>query len=73
MNLLSTVRIAVENGEKYIGQSVVVRFQNIGTVESKRVLLPIDAIKILSEDEGEISLISSDMNIVKKTVKIENI
>jgi multidrug efflux pump subunit AcrA (membrane-fusion protein) len=72
-NLLSTVRIAVADGEKYIGQSVIIRFQNLGTIDSKKVLLPIDAIKILSEGEGEISVLTPETTIIKKTVEIKNI
>jgi multidrug resistance efflux pump len=72
-NLLSTVRIAVDEWQKYIGQSVIVRFRNLGTIDSKKVLLPIDAIKILSEWEWEISLLTSDKTIIKKVVQIENI
>lgn len=72
-NLLSTVRIAVEQGEKYIGESVVVRFRSIGALESNRVLLPIDAIKILSDGIGELSILGGDMKIAKKTVSIKNI
>ena len=72
-NLLSTVRIAVEGGENYIGESVVVHFQTVWAVDSKKTLLPIDALKILSEDEWEVALLSKDMTIVKKLVKILNI
>lgn len=72
-NLLSTVRIAVENGEKYIGESVVVRFRSIAMIDSNIVLLPIDAIKILSDGIGELSILEKDMRITKKTVTIKNI
>lgn len=72
-NLLSTVRIAVEAGEKYIGQSVVVRFRSLGAIDSDKVLLPIDAIKILSEGGGEVAILKDDMTIEKKSVTIKNI
>ena len=52
---------------------MVVHFHTVGALESKKVLLPIDAIKILSEDEGEVAVLSSDMSIIKKSVKIISI
>jgi hypothetical protein len=42
----------------------------VGALESKKVLLPIDALKILSEGEGEVALYRSNGEIEKKTVKI---
>jgi multidrug resistance efflux pump len=72
-NLLSSIRIIVEDGEKYIWQSVNVKFHLVGTLDGKRTILPIDAIKILSEWEWEIACLTEDTTIIKKTVKIENI
>lgn len=72
-NLLSTVRIVVENGEKYIGRTVLVRLRSVGTLKSKSALLPLDALRIISEWEGEVSLLGEKNTIIKKIVKIENI
>ena len=72
-NLLSTVRIAVPSGERYIGQSVIVKFTYIGTIKSQTTLVPIDAIRVLSEGEGEVAFLTQDMRILKKAVKIQNI
>jgi multidrug resistance efflux pump len=72
-NLLSTVRITVIDGEKYIGRSVNVTFNTVGKINKNKVLVPIDAIKIISEWEWEISLLTSGKKIDKRIVKVENV
>lgn len=71
-NLLSTVRIAVPGAESYIGKSVKILFWEKNTSQNSntsRIVLPIDAIKIISEGEWEIAIFSgSEMK--KQTVKI---
>lgn len=69
-NLLSTIRIAVQNGEKYIGKSASIRFKSIANNNSGSILLPINAVKIISEKEGEISIYSAETGLTKKTVTL---
>ncbi|MDD2693891.1 MAG: biotin/lipoyl-binding protein [Candidatus Gracilibacteria bacterium] len=69
-NLLSTIRIAVQDGEKYIGKSASIRFTSIANNNSGSILLPINAVKIISEEEGEISLFSPETGLMKKTVTL---
>lgn len=57
-NLLSTVRIAVAYGEKHIGKSAIVIFGQDKSSDSGVVFVPIHAVKIISEGEGEIYTLS---------------
>ena len=49
-NLLSTIRINIAGGEKYIGKSVTLRFRSIANTAGT-ILLPVNAVKIVSEEE----------------------
>lgn len=69
-NLLSTIRIAIQNGEKYIGKSSSIKFVSIANNNSGSILLPINAVKIISEKEGEISIFSGEAGLIKKTVTL---
>lgn len=69
-NLLSTVRISVANGQKYIGQTATIIFPVLGAVSENKVLLPIDAIRIISEGQGEVAILTPEKQIVRKTVSI---
>jgi multidrug efflux pump subunit AcrA (membrane-fusion protein) len=70
-NLLSTVRISVQNGEKYIGQSVTVTFKSqAGKTENNALLLPINAVKIISEEEWEVYTLWATGALTKKIVKL---
>jgi hypothetical protein len=69
-NLLSTVRITLENAEKYIGKSATMTFFSVASTKSDTLLLPINAVKIISEDEGEISIVSGSGVLEKQTVKL---
>lgn len=72
-NLLSTMRISVWNGEKYIGKSATMTFETPSTNGSGAILLPINAVKIISEEEGEISLLTASGILEKKSVKLGNV
>lgn len=69
-NLLSTIRIAVKDGEKYIGKSASMIFESRIKNTNGAILLPINAIKIISEEEGEVSLLNAKGQIEKRTVKL---
>ena len=69
-NLLSTVRMSIENGEKYIGKTATIVFQSRGKSDSDTFLLPINSVKIISEEEGEVYIISEIWNLSKKIVKL---
>ncbi len=69
-NLLSPVRITVLKWEKYIGQSAVIRFAFGERTQDDRIFLPINAVKIISEEEGEISVLSASGSISKTSVKL---
>lgn len=47
-NLLSTIRINVENAENAIGKSASITFRTVGSKDAA-LLLPIDAVRIISE------------------------
>lgn len=72
-NLLSTMRISVWNGEKYIGKSATMTFETPSINGSGAILLPINAVKIISEEEGEISLLTASGILEKKSVKLGNV
>lgn len=69
-NLLSTVRMSVQNGEKYIGKTASILFQSRERSFKELFILPINAVKILSEEEGEVYVISGDGTLSKKSVKL---
>jgi membrane fusion protein, macrolide-specific efflux system len=70
-NLLSTVRMSIQNGEKYIGQTVNITFTSRGSEwVNNAFLLPINAVKIISEEEGEVYTLSETWSLLKKTVKL---
>jgi hypothetical protein len=49
-NLLSTIRIAVQNGQKYIGKSAQIGFAPQSTIAQPSLLtLPLDAVSIIAE------------------------
>ncbi len=67
-NMLSTVRIAFDKADKYIGQAATIRLtlpENI----AKSFLLPINAVKIIAEGQGEIQTFV-DGNIVSQKVQL---
>ena len=49
-NLLSTIRMSIAGGEKYIGKSAVIAFRSMAST-SGTILLPVNAVKIVSEEE----------------------
>ncbi len=69
-NLLSTIRIAVKDGEKYIGKSASMLFESRTKSTNGSIILPINAIKIISEEEGEVSLLQKNATIEKRSVKL---
>ena len=69
-NLLSTIRIAIADAGPYIGESATIRFiPESGTNISSGLALPLDAVSIIAEWEGEISLYTST-GIVRQSIKI---
>lgn len=69
-NLLSTVRISVTRWEKYIGQSATVVFAPGTDIWGTQVLtLPLDAISIIAEGEGEISIYTTT-GAIRQSIKI---
>jgi len=69
-NLLSTVRMSIQNGEKYIGKTATIIFQSREKIHSDTFLLPINSVKIISEEEGEVYIISGTGTLSKKVVKL---
>lgn len=72
-NLLSTVRISIVNGEKYIGKSARITFISNAKNTDGKILLPINAVKIISEEEGEIYILSESGSLKKKSVKLGSV
>lgn len=66
--MLSTVRIAFDNAEDFIGQPATIHF-TIPDKISPSFLLPINSVKIISEGEGEIQALV-DGKIVPKKVRL---
>lgn len=70
-NLLSTVRISVQGGEKYIGKTANITFQSRGgNMNNNTLLLPINAVKIISESEGEVYTLTASGILEKRVVKL---
>lgn len=69
-NLLSTIRIVIPEWQAYIGKSAIISFspKNI-TKENQMLTLPLDAISIIAEWEGEVSIYTGT-GITRKTLKI---
>ena len=67
-NMLSTVRIAFDDAKNYIGQSAEITF-SIPENISSAYLLPINAIKIIAEGEGEIQTLVNG-KIISEKVKL---
>ena len=73
-NLLSSLRIWVPTGVKYIGKSVTVILapnESEETIDNN--VLPLDAIHIVSEWEWEINILTQTGEVIKKLVKIGTI
>lgn len=69
-NLLSTIRIAVADGQSYMGKSATIIFTpKNNNEENNRLALPLDAISIIAEWEWEINIYTGT-GISKKVVKI---
>lgn len=49
-NLLSTIRMSITGGEKYIGKSAVIGFRSVANTAGT-IRLPVNAVKIVSEEE----------------------
>lgn len=62
--------MSVQNGEKYIGKTASILFQSRERSFKELFILPINAVKILSEEEGEVYIISGDGTLSKKSVKL---
>jgi multidrug efflux pump subunit AcrA (membrane-fusion protein) len=59
-NLLSTIRIAIADGGPYIGESATISFTPANENGNRATLvLPLDAVSIIAEGEGEITLYTS--------------
>lgn len=69
-NLLSTVRINVLSAEKYIGKNVSITFLTRGNKGNTSIILPIDAVNIIAEGEGEINILAGSGTIEKRNVKL---
>lgn len=68
-NLLSTIRINVENAENAIGKSASITFRTVGSKDAA-LLLPIDAVRIISEWEWEVNLLVGTGTITTRSVKL---
>ena len=69
-NLLSTVRIALPDGQPYLGESALISFSPKNDTEWPTILtLPLDAISIIAEWEGEIWIYATT-GITRTSVKI---
>ncbi|MBX9809025.1 biotin/lipoyl-binding protein [Candidatus Gracilibacteria bacterium] len=69
-NLLSTIRIAIIDGQSYIGKSATIRFSPKSNIDGiTQLTVPLDSISIIAEGEGEVSIYTSS-GISRKTVKI---
>lgn len=74
-NLLSTIRIALPDAQKYIGRSALIEIKPSPQSDApiaEHITLPLDALSIISEWEAEIR-ISSGTGVVRKNVKIGQI
>ena len=69
-NLLSTIRMTIAGGEKYIGKSASMTFESKAKNTNGAILLPINAVRIISESEGEINILSASGGLVKRSVKL---
>lgn len=73
-NLLSSLRISVPSGIKYIGKTATVRItpgKSDTPFENKT--LPLDSVHIISETEWEINILTASGEILKKIVKTGDI
>ncbi len=69
-NLLSTIRIAIADGGPYLGESATVIFApTYREWDKASITLPLDAVAIIAEWEGEISIYTST-GIIRQTVAI---
>lgn len=59
-NMLSTVRISFPTADKYVGQSAILTFDIAEAEKTNSYLLPINAVKIIAEGEGQISIFSDN-------------
>lgn len=66
--MLSTVRIAFNNANNFIGQAATIRLELPENI-SKSFLLPINSVKIIAEGQGEIQTFTNG-NIVSEKVKL---
>jgi hypothetical protein len=62
--------MSIQNGEKYIGKTATIIFQSREKIHSDTFLLPINSVKIISEEEGEVYIISGTGTLSKKVVKL---
>lgn len=69
-NLLSTIRMTIAGGEKYIGKSATMTFESRTKNTNGAILLPINAVKIISESEGEVNVLSASGSLKKRSVKL---
>ncbi len=69
-NLLSTIRMTIAGGEKYIGKNATMTFESKTKNTNGAILLPINAVKIISESEGEVSILSASGSLEKRSVKL---
>jgi len=71
-NLLSSVRISFPDASAYIGRAATIIFSfDESLTPQKSILLPIKAVRILAEGEGEIALYSNG-TIEHKNVRLGN-
>lgn len=69
-NLLSTIRIALADGQPFIGESALLRFSpKRDTASEKILMLPLDAVSIIAEWEGEIWIYTAT-GITRQTILI---
>ena len=73
-NLLYSTRISVPDATGLIGSAASLTFQasreisDVGLVQ--KIVLPLKSVKIISEQEGEISLLGSGNTIIYKSIRL---
>jgi hypothetical protein len=69
-NLLYTVRISIPDAVDVIGESATVRF---AIEQTGSLIMPLSSLRIISEQEGEISILTGSGDIQNMLVKIEGV
>lgn len=76
-NLLYSTRISVPDATGLIGSAATVIFQAsreiTSTTTTEKLILPLKSVKIISEQEGEISLLGTGNTVIYKSVRLGKI